>query len=112
MSGHKKTEKNTKTLVIFSCSTYSPSKYAPFSTLCPNPIGKSPVWEVVLVEGQETNCSLDTAELAVLGTGGAVLHLPANQGNLTDLQEEEPGLQLGPGAAVSTRGGSGINVLL
>ena len=28
------------------------------------------MWEVVLVEGQETNCSLDTAELAVLGTGG------------------------------------------
>ena len=70
------------------------------------------MWEVVLVEGQETNCSLDTAELAVLGTGGAVLHLPATQGNLTDLQEEQPGLQLGPGAAVSTRGGSGMDVLL
>ena len=70
------------------------------------------VARVVMVGAQETNCSLDTAELAVLGTGGAVLHLPATEGNLTDLQEEELGLQLGPGAAVSTRGGSGLNVLL
>ena len=70
------------------------------------------VARLVMVGAQETNCSLDTAELAVLGTGGAVLHLPATEGNLTDLLEEEPGLQLGPGAAVSTRGGSGLNVLL
>ena len=33
------------------------------------------VARLVMVGAQETNCSLDTAELAVLGTGGAVLHL-------------------------------------